>query len=167
MLDFQISFLSGDQIRFTDLSDYTGLTVTATDLNVYSLPITIGEFQLVDLHSEKIAVLGDNVDIDLSLESTPISLSDGVYRFDYLVTSDENGQETVTKYFVRDIGLLECRTSLLKKIIAGDECKACEANMFDAVLNAANYEAANSNYKEAETLVNYLLKICDQCNCLQ
>jgi hypothetical protein len=164
MFDFLITFLTSNTFTFTDNSDYSGLTVTETSLLMYKPPITVGVNTPVPLFPAPLSVLGDPITVDTSLLGSPTTLPDGVYQFDYLVTSDENGLETTTDYFIKDLGLLSCRTSLIKNLISGNGCKSCEANSFDAILNAAHYEADADNFTEAETLTNHLIKTCTECN---
>ena len=159
MADFTIDFSSTTEFIFEDTTDYSGLTGVTQVLNVYLPLITEGVFQIVTLAS----LVGPQT-IDTSLEDPSFSMVDGVYRFELVVTSNENGAESTVICFVKDLDLVICRRRLLREVVTGvNGCQACEANYFSAALNSAKDEAAAGNHKEAELLVFKLIETCNDC----
>lgn len=168
MLSFDIRFISSTQFEFVDSSDYTGLTVTQTELRVYTdVPITNENFNTTNLFPNPLVNLGDNYTVDLEIDLDDFTtLFDNVYRFDYVVTSDENGEESVTLYTIKDLDLKECRRKIVQDVISNkDSCLACELASFDSILNSAYSELEEELYKESEILIEYLKDICRICNC--
>jgi hypothetical protein len=167
MLDFNITFLSSTSFEFTDNSTYIGLTVSATELRIYGTPITNETYDTILLYGGPILILGEDytVDLEVALEDFLV-LEDDIYRFDYVVTSVENGVEILTKYFAKTLDLLKCRRTIIRNVVNyKEDCLACEANFFDSVLYSIDIETASGNYKEAELLIAHLKDICKQCDC--
>lgn len=175
MLDFSIDITSKTVFDFTDNSDYTGLTVTNTELRIFTPTIASDTFVTVELYSDSYpslpvgASLGDNATIDLEDLEIDLSLTDGVYRFRYVITLDDLSTQTLDLYVLVDIDTKLCRKNIIKGIIndnASSKCKSCEATIIDSIINSINNELENGNYKSGEELFAYLKKKCNLCtNC--
>lgn len=167
MLDLIIDYFSDTKLSLIDNSDYTGLTVASTKLRIFSYPITSGVYTTAPLYPENVGSVGDDVVLDLLEDlDAPYKATDGVYRFDYIVTLDDESTVEQTIYYIKDVNLKVCKRKLLRAIINNKKvCKSCEATHFDATLNTAQDEIEKENYKEAEYFIEYLKEICSICNC--
>lgn len=172
MLDFLITFLSNTTFTFTDNSDYTGLTVVSTRLKIYRPPqINFATFEEFNLSPDIIPIVGDSGDVDVSALEDPFTLADGVYGFEYIITLDDDSEQSLLLYFIKDLDLLNCKTNLVKDYIINGtknrDCKECFINLFDSMLATAYEEITlpKENYKDAELIVEYLKENCEICDC--
>lgn len=169
MIDFNINFLEDNiNFEFQDLSTYTNLTVNTTQLVAYYPIINIDSSNNINLYSfvETLIIenLGDNATINTTTLGFP-TLSDGVYRFDYNVTLSNDDVICLTKFFIKDNLLLDCRKNIINTTLTKNNCQECTLSIFDSMLESANNEASRGNYKEAESIISYLKKQCKMCNC--
>ena len=174
MIDFEIQFIDSKTFNFIDNSDYTGVNVVDTNLSLYIPPISSSSLsKTIPLYSTTeaglpVQNLGDNAQISTLAASPSFSLPDGTHRFLYNITLDNFSTITAEKIFIKEFELQNCKKSMVQKLISSEDeeyCKACEATSFDAILNAAKYQASISNYIQATEMTEYLKNICTDCNC--
>jgi hypothetical protein len=162
--NFNINFTDNLQFTFTDLSDYTDLTVTKSDLLVnypndfLSTPITL------DLYDENINSLGDNYDFVIADEELLSSLTTGVYKFTLNLLNGETVVSTKTIYVINAYDIQVClrrKTDLIMDKQCSDEW--CEIGLVGTLLDVAIRESQENRYSQAQEIMDYLISKCNEC----
>jgi hypothetical protein len=163
MANFSISFNENIGFTFTDLTDYSGLTVTKTDLKIIYPNISSNIEINLDLYNERVS-LGGDFEFVVENEELLSELSDGVYRFEFVVLNGETIVESVVKFFINDFSAYKC---LLIKTddILDDECSDQWINLgkLSALLEVAKRRAEEGLYIEAQNIMDYISNKCNAC----
>ncbi len=157
-LDFGITFVKNTQLDFEDLSDYTGLTVTRTVLEVTHPTIADNELVEVELYDENVASLGDDLEIDTETYGLD-SLIDGTYKFRLVAYNGATEVASSTKYINQWYFVKSKRRSLMEQIL-NDECSSdfCLAGKLNAMMKSADDLADNTDYLKSQEIASWLVE---------
>lgn len=170
MVDFNIIF-TPDSIDFTDLTDYTGLTITSTKLEVIYPRIQDNledndNFPIIlDLYNENTVSLGDN--FNFVIDDIPVlnSIIDGIYRFKLVLYNNEVIVEQKIKYFYNDQVAIYPYLLDQADLIMDDQCcsKWNKLAEITALLDLVASENVLDRYLEAQEIIDYINTIINGC----
>jgi len=171
MLNFEIDIDRNlDAFLFTDSSNYSSLTGDSTNLLI-TYPIIANEDALTFDIAPELTALGGNAVLFRAANPTLPEIIQGVYSFELQLFDGSNTVPTETKtvYAIDANEILLCRRNLVTALI--EECACKETQSWDdvaeinAILEAANYEASQGRFVEAQEMIDYLALKCETIDC--
>lgn len=166
-----VSEVAREKGEFTvvDTSDYTGVTVTSTDLQIID-PNNVT--YNVDIYSENFGTLNGTYTITTALLSYPqTEFPDGVYSLTFTANLDAGGPlvSPVTN-FLFSVNSKVCWADRFENCLDGDNCFTDEEkeNRTDVreLIQAAETHFSQSRFSSASSALETASSLCDnKCNC--
>lgn len=163
-MDFEITFNEDLSLTITDNTDYTALTVDETVLEITYPTIADNDLKELGLYTEKVASLGDNYTWVVADESILTTLIDGVYKFRFVSKNAGAEVSSTIKYVINDFKVYSCLLNKTDAILDKQcEDKWCEVGLVQSMLDIASRHAINTDYVEAQEIMDFLSDLCDGC----
>lgn len=152
----------------TDTSDYTGVTVVSTSLEVTSPE---GDSYSVSLYQENFPNLNDEYRISTALLSYPDdSFPDGTYSFVLkAVLSDDTTLVSPTKYLLMDMNVKICWAERYERCLRNNNCFSDEEKEIRTdvreLIQAAEEHFAQFRFALADKSLTWASSLCKKCGC--
>jgi len=164
MADFNIIFQE-DQFTFNDLTDYTDLTVTKTDLVITYPSITTSIEIVLDVYDENVSTKGDSFTFTKDNSSELATFIDGIYKFVLNIYNGSTLVETKILYVLNEKhAIYQYLLNTADKIMDKQCCNSWKSlSEIIALLELAKLDIANERYLEAQEYIDYINTIVDEC----
>lgn len=165
MASFNVVFQDDNKLIVSDTTDYTGLTVTKTDIRVTYPKILANSPITLDLYDENVVALGNDIIYNSDDEALLSNFIDGVYKVELLIYNGVTLVDSSTIYKIQDYSVKACRRTAMQKRITDDCEDLTLINTINSFLQTAKNEAYYDRFVTAQDMMDYLAEICAKTDC--